>query len=154
MSSRESRQKNSTSSERASSTLPHGKYNAHPKFDPELIAPCGMNCAICKAHLRKRNPCLGCNVAAKDRPKTRLECPLRTCGKRSDKFCCACPEFPCAQLRHLDQRYRTKYGMSQIENLELIRAEGIEEFVAKEGKRWFSNAGVLCVHDGKCYRQG
>jgi hypothetical protein len=30
------------------------------RISKELIAPCGMNCAICKAYLRQRNPCNGC----------------------------------------------------------------------------------------------
>ena len=24
------------------------------------IAPCGMNCSICRGYLRKKNKCLGC----------------------------------------------------------------------------------------------
>jgi hypothetical protein len=42
--------------------------------------------------------------------------------------------------------------MSQIENLEFIKAKGAERFVEKEGKRWFSKRGLLCVHDKKYYR--
>ena len=29
-------------------------------FDPDLIAPCGMNCNICMAYLREKNKCPGC----------------------------------------------------------------------------------------------
>ncbi len=123
------------------------------KFDSRLIAPCGMNCAICKAYLRKNHPCLGCNFAEKNRPRTRVRCPLRVCRKRNGRFCCTCPEFPCDCLRHLDQRYWIKYGMSEIENLEFIKTNGIKKFVDKEGRRWFSKRGILCVHDKKYYRR-
>jgi len=41
--------------------------------------------------------------------------------------------------------------MSEIENLEYIRDEGIEKFLEKERKRWISEKGVLCVHDKKYY---
>ena len=117
-----------------------------------LIAPCGMNCAICKAHLREHNPCHGCSEAQKNKPKTRVYCRLRVCGKRTGKFCCDCPEFPCDRLKHLDHRYRTKYGMSEIENLEFIRKNGIREFVAAEHKRWLSEKGLFCVHDKQYYK--
>ncbi len=116
-----------------------------------LIAPCGMNCGICKAHLREHNPCHGCYRARENKPKTRANCRLRVCDKRTGKFCCDCREFPCDPLRHLDHRYRTKYGMSEIENLDFIRENGIRKFVTAERKRWISDKGVFCVHDRKHY---
>ncbi len=121
-------------------------------IDKTLIAPCGMNCAICKAHLRQRNPCHGCNHVEQNKPKTRVLCRLRVCSKRKGKFCWDCAEFPCDRLRHLDRRYRTRYGMSQIENLERIRDKGIAKFLEEELQRWVCEEGVFCVHDRKYYR--
>ncbi len=118
-----------------------------------LIAPCGMNCAVCRAYLRPKNPCHGCNFAQENKPMTRVNCRLRICTKRIGKFCCNCPEFPCDRLRHLDHRYRTKYGMSQIENLEFIREKGIRKFVAAERAKWIcEKKGIFCVHDQKYYK--
>ncbi len=117
----------------------------------DLIAPCGMNCGICKAYLRQNNPCHGCRAAQKNKPKTRVNCRLRICKKRKGDFCFDCPNFPCDRLKHLDQRYRTRYGMSEIENLEQIRDNGMENFLAKESQRWVSEEGVFCVHDKKYY---
>ncbi len=122
------------------------------RITQNLIAPCGMNCGICKAYLREKNPCHGCRKAQENKPQTRVNCCLRGCTKREGKFCCHCPEFACDQLRHLDKRYRTKYGMSQIENLKFIRKNGIRKFVAGERKKWITADGVLCVHDKQYYR--
>ena len=122
------------------------------RINTNLIAPCGMNCGVCQAFLRPRNPCHGCNDAEQNKPKTRARCPLRVCDKRSGRFCCDCAEFPCDRLRRLDLRYRTRYGMSQIENLESIRDNGIRKFLKEERKRWISEEGVFCVHDRKYYR--
>ncbi len=122
------------------------------RLTKDLIAPCGMNCGICKAFLREKNPCHGCNYAEQNMPKTRVQCRMRICQKRTGKFCCDCAEFPCERLRHLDRRYRTKYGMSEIENLEFIRDNGIRKFVAAERKRWISEKGIFCVHDKKYYK--
>ena len=117
-----------------------------------LIAPCGMDCGICKAFLREHNPCRGCNDAEGNKPKTIVNCRMRVCAKRTGRFCCDCAEFPCEHLRHLDHRYRTKYGMSEIENLEYIREKGIRKFVERERRRWISGKGVFCVHDRLYYK--
>ena len=121
-------------------------------MDYKLIAVCGMNCGICRAHLRQNNPCPGCNYPDKNKPKTRSQCKILLFYKRKGKFCCTCAEFPCDQLKRLDTRYRTKYGMSEIENLEYIRDNGIKKFIEAENKRWVSGKGILCVHDKKYYK--
>jgi hypothetical protein len=122
------------------------------RINIHLIAPCGMNCAVCRAYLRPHNPCHGCNDVEQNKPKTRAGCSLRLCDKRSGDFCYECAEFPCDRLKRLDLRYRTRYGMSEIENLEHIRDNGMRSFLAKERKRWISDRGVFCVHDQTCYK--
>ena len=111
-----------------------------------------MNCAICKAHLRLRNPCHGCRDAEQNMPKTRVQCRLRLCSKLQGDFCFDCIDFPCDRLKHLDKRYRIKYGMSEIENLEYIKNNGLKKFIERERKKWISNKGIFCVHDKKFYR--
>ncbi len=76
---------------------------------------------------------------------------MRLCTERTGPFCYDCADFPCDRLRHLDKRYRTRYGMSEIENLEYIRDHGIERFLENERARWVSERGVLCVHDRRWY---
>ena len=117
-----------------------------------LIAPCGMNCGVCKAFLREHNPCLGCRNTEQEKPKTIAQCYMRVCQERTGKFCFECARFPCERLQHLDLRYRTKYGMSEIENLEYIRENGIRKFVERERRRWISEDGVFCVHDKQLYK--
>jgi hypothetical protein len=120
-----------------------------------LVAPCGMNCGICMAYLREKNKCPGCRGADTDKPITRVRCKIKTCttfrnGKA--KFCFECGNFPCGILEHLDKRYRTKYGMSMIENLEYIRDYGIRKFIKNEDVRWTCShcEGTICVHRGYC----
>jgi len=59
-----------------------------------------------------------------------------------------CEKYPCLRLRNLDKRYRTRYGMSMVENLENIKKFGIEKFVVAEQSRWkCSECGeLLRVH--------
>jgi len=116
-----------------------------------LIAPCGMNCGICLAYLREKNKCYGCREAGKNKPKTRVSCRIRLCQQRRGRYCWGCSGFPCERLKTLDKRYRTRYGMSEIENLEFIHSEGINNFVRNERKRWQSSKGLLCVHNKQYY---
>jgi len=121
-------------------------------IDISMIAPCGMNCAICRAHLRQKNPCHGCHDAEQHKPKTRVLCPLRICDRRKGKYCFDCVDYPCDRLKRLDKRYRTQYGMSEIENLEYIRNHGITKFLEREQNRWIRNNNIFCVHDRKYYK--
>jgi hypothetical protein len=120
-----------------------------------LIAPCGMNCGICVAHLRLKNVCPGCRIKDPSKPKTRYDCSLSNCTllSASDSgFCYDCGEYPCKHLKHLDKRYRTKYSMSMIENLNNIKRLGLNKFLQNEQERWRCHecGGVICVHRGFC----
>jgi hypothetical protein len=124
-----------------------------------LIAPCGMNCAVCRAHLRDRKKCPGCRGEDNNKSVSCVKCIIRNCEtiKTSQSgFCYECPEYPCRRLKDLDKRYRTKYGMSMVENLESIRANGLSAFVAREVERWGCRncGGVICVHSGYCQACG
>lgn len=117
----------------------------------KLIAPCGMNCAICLGYLRDKNTCPGCRLIDPKQAKTRLKCRIKNC-KKLKKYCYSCKIFPCARMKHLDKRYRTKYGMSMIDNLEYIKKNGVKKFIKKEEKRWVRKNGVICVHNKKIYK--
>ena len=54
------------------------------------------------------------------------------------------------------ERYRTKYSMSMIDNLNNIKKFGIREFVRKEKARWACPkcGGVVCVHRSACSKCG
>lgn len=117
-----------------------------------LIAPCGMNCGLCSAFLRSRNRCPGCRVDDRRKPTTRWECKIRNCAASGGEFCTGCATFPCERLRHLDKRYRTQYGMSMLENLRRIQAEGLRSFAAQEKIKWACPGcgATLCVHKEVC----
>jgi hypothetical protein len=120
-----------------------------------LIAPCGMNCRLCYAYTRDKNTCPGCRGDDSDKPKTRIHCKIKNCEKIKQgnvRYCFSCERFPCAGLDHLDERYRTKYGMSMIDNLENMRKFGIRQFIRNERERWTCPkcGQMLCVHKPQC----
>jgi len=118
-----------------------------------------MNCSICRGYLRDKNRCPGCRLFNKNEPVTIAKCKIKNCTtfKRSkSKFCLECKEFPCERIKHMDKRYRTKYNMSTIENLENIKKLGLREFIKNEKIRWACSQcrGTICVHRGYCYNCG
>lgn len=124
-----------------------------------LIAPCGMNCSICRAYLRNKNKCPGCRLFNKNEPVTIAKCKIKNCitFKRSkSKYCFECKEFPCVRIKYMDKRYRTKYNMSTIENLENIKKIGVREFINYEKIRWACSqcGGTICIHSRYCYNCG
>ncbi len=118
-----------------------------------LIAPCGMNCSLCYAFLREKNKCTGCRGEDTGKGKSILQCRMRTCTLRRGKFCSSkCECFPCERLRGLDKRYRTKYGMSMLDNLAKIESSGVRSFLRSENTKWACPGcgGTLCVHKPAC----
>jgi len=133
-------------------------------MEEELIAPCGMNYGICSGYLAwahdvkskgiKMPYCKGC------RPRDNLCAFLK---KRCDlllnkqvEYCFECSGFPCANLSHIDKRYRMHYKMSMIENLKLIREKGTDQLLLSEQKGWRcpNCNGVICCHNGICFNCG
>jgi hypothetical protein len=94
-----------------------------------------------------------------DKSVSRSRCKIKNCDffkAGAANFCFKCDDFPCANLKHLDKRYRTKYNMSMIENLENIKLLGIRKFVESENTRWSCPKcdGIINVHKGICINCG
>jgi hypothetical protein len=141
--------------ERAASAKAPERSRKTSAIRATLIAPCGMNCRLCIAYSRDRNACPGCCGDDSVKPKTRVTCRIKTCEKIVQgriRYCFGCDSFPCAGLNHLDKRYRARYGMSMIENLEKIRKHGMRQFIREEKVRWTCPGcgGTLCVHKPGC----
>lgn len=130
----------------------------------DLIAPCGMNCGVCKAYLAysrgvpykkgEVTHCTGCLVRNKNCAFIRREC--RKLRKKQIRFCYECVNMPCKQLVKLNKLYRARYGMSMIENLKMIRDKGMGEFLKSQSYKYRcpSCGDIISVHDGKCYACG
>ena len=130
------------------------------KFTPELIAPCGMNCGVCKSYLAysrgvlkekgKVSHCNSCRPRAKNCYIKRGCKKLRTNHVQS---CYECTDMPCKNLEHLETRYQERYATSLVGNLMELKEKGMEQFLRTQEARFkCSNCGdVVSVHDQKCY---
>ena len=133
-------------------------------MNEELIAPCGMNCAICSGYLARQHDvrsegvrmpyCAGCRPRGKNCAFLKKRCGLLQANRVS--YCHECGDFPCGRLQHLDQQYRARFRMSMIENLERIRDFGAGRFLEEERDKWRCPecGGVICCHNGICFDCG
>jgi len=124
------------------------------------IAPCGMNCSLCVSYQARekdlnskgfhRGYCPGCIERGKHCLHMADNCKLMRDG--TVRYCFECDKYPCPRLKLLDKRYRTRYHMSMIANLNAIRAEGIDDFLAREKNLWKcpTCGGNICCHNGLC----
>lgn len=128
----------------------------------ELIAPCGMNCAICSRYLAyvnklDRSQCPGCQPGNKQCSYLFEKCSgingaLK--GNATARFCFECDQYPCKQINRMDDRYRSNYEMSVKDNLECIKKIGVEKFTKEQSKKYrCSKCGsFISIHNRKCFK--
>jgi hypothetical protein len=124
----------------------------------DMIAPCGLDCAICRKALQEENPCMGC--CGPDEGKTDFclnHCKIRRCERLRElgsDFCDVCPLYPCEDVLEKETRYTAAYPLfeSPMGNLAYIRKHGMDAFIRKERAEWtcVDCDGVICVHSGIC----
>ena len=129
-------------------------------ISPDLIAPCGMNCAICSCYLAyvnnlNRSQCIGCRP--RNRRCTHLfkKCTgINHTAKGDAAFCIECSQYPCEQTDRIDNRYRKNYAMSMKENLEFIRKKGIRKFIEAQYDKYKCPrcGGLISTHNRKCFK--
>jgi hypothetical protein len=133
-------------------------------MDTELIAPCGMNCGVCSSFLARRydtksrgikiSYCTGCRPRGKMCAFLKKRCTLlRT---KQVEYCYQCQAFPCDDLSGLDNRYKTLYHMSMVDNLVYLREHGMEKLLIQQMEHWrCPGCGeVICCHNGVCFNCG
>jgi len=130
------------------------------KFTPDLIAPCGMNCGVCKSYLaysrgvpQKKGSVTHCSGCLPRKKNCFIKRGCKNLSRDTMLFCFECQNMPCSNLDRLDRRYRERYGMSMVGNLRELEENGMNSFLkSQEAKYKCPECGdVISVHDGKCY---
>jgi hypothetical protein len=127
----------------------------------DLIAPCGMNCAVCSRYLSyvnnlKRSQCPGCRPGNKTCAYLFAKCSGINGSRRGNsfaEFCFECDQYPCQSINRMDDRYRRNYEMSVRDNLERIKKIGVAQFAKEQDERYrcLQCSGLISVHNGKCF---
>ena len=125
--------------------------------DEKMIAPCGVNCLACSAHLDDKRPCPGCRASIeKITRKSCRNCEIKKCAYEKDlQWCFECSEFPCAKIKSLDQRYQKNYHVSLVQNGTDARADMAAFLTAQQ--EYFtckSCGGVIDQHRQRCSECG
>jgi len=115
-----------------------------------MVAPCGINCGHCGAHMVKDNPeymdrllavgfkkemlpCAGCRAIKGCCALIGSTCETYACiDKRGFNFCFECPEFPCAKLNPAADRANILPHNTKVFNLCIIQRHGLKRFLEKE----------------------
>lgn len=123
--------------------------------DLQLIAPCGLDCRLCRAYIREKNACPGCRGDDSLKSNACVTCKIKNCPKISNgevTFCSECNEFPCSLTNKLERRYTLNYEVSIIGNLKHIKKHGLRNFVQHENKAWSCPkcGALLCMHKDHC----
>lgn len=129
-----------------------------------LAGPCGFYCGTCRHYLARskglleernlKHGCQGCRIQDKKCAWVKKDCVLLR--KKQIDFCFECEDFPCDNLKELDQRHVRDDGVSLIGNLLRIKEIGVEKWLEEQEKAWTCPqcSGNLCVIDKQCYDCG
>lgn len=130
-------------------------------MNDDLIAPCGMNCAVCSKYLAyvhglKKSQCSGCRPDNKHCTYLFEKCAginKNRSGNANAPFCFECELYPCKEIKRMDARYTKNYGMSTIENLNIIQTSGLEELmkIQIEKYRCHRCGDLISTHNKKCF---
>jgi hypothetical protein len=132
-------------------------------MNKELVAPCGMNCAVCSNYLALQNDvrakgvklpyCKGCRPRNKQCSFVKKKCEKLM--KNNVDFCYECTEFPCELIRKITKGYE-KYKVNMVENLYFIKEHGLDKFLESQKEKWRCPecGDLICCHNGICYHCG
>ena len=133
-----------------------------PTTPGELIAPCGMNCALCSRYLAyvhhlNRSQCAGCRPSNKHCTYLFAKCSglnANRAGNADAPFCGECELYPCAQIECMDKRYRSQYGMSIKETMNVIVSDGPEALAQRHAQQFACPkcGDVISIHNRRCFR--
>ena len=70
--------------------------------------------------------------------------------------CYQCGDFPCRLIRNLEKSYNSRYEESLVENSEIVREEGICNFLKIHSARYtcMECGGIVSLHDKVCTECG
>ena len=123
------------------------------RIEPDMFAPCGMNCLVCYKHCYHKKPCDGCLKSDDGKPEHCRKCEIKDCvSAREITYCFECSEYPCKRIKRMEKSYNTRYRSSLMENSELVRQYGLEKFMEKQKERYACSkcGGIISIHDREC----
>ncbi|HPB17726.1 MAG TPA: DUF3795 domain-containing protein [Petrotogaceae bacterium] len=122
-------------------------------IDSIMFAPCGMNCMVCYKHCSHKIPCAGCIEDSKGKPEHCSKCKIKMCvQEKGIHYCYECSQYPCKQMKYLENSYITRYGTSLIDNSRAVKEHGITAFMKHQKEKYTCPkcGGIISLHDSEC----
>ena len=100
------------------------------KIDFTLLAPCGLDCAVCSRHVHGKIPCPGCRARLDEPDSYRRKCVMRACTlERGYVTCADCAERPCKRVKTFRKRYMDGYGVDLSAIATAVLQAGAEPYL-------------------------
>ena len=101
-----------------------------------------------------KHGCQGCQIQDKECAWVERDCALLR--RKQITFCFECEDFPCDNLKKLDERHVHDGGVSLVGNLVRLRKVGAEQWLKEQQDAWSCPecGGALRVMDRECYDCG
>lgn len=126
-------------------------------MEETMLAPCGMNCMVCYKHCLHPKPCGGCLQSDEGKPEHCRRCQIKDCVReRGLSYCHGCGEYPCRRIKALEKSYRTRYGISLMENSRFAKECGASALLERQKAAFTCPecGGVISLHDAQCSECG
>jgi len=132
--------------------------------EKSLAAPCGMYCGACRSYLLlkknllkesgRKSGCEGCRIRNKNCTFIKKDCSL--IRKNEIDFCYECDNFPCSNLKKVEDRYTQRYNVSFVNNLRKLKEIGLEKWLQEQKLLYKCPdcGGEICIHDAECFDCG
>ena len=128
-----------------------------PRITKDLVAPCGMVCAVCCAYLAYKNDnpyltkCTGCRARNKQCAFVKKGCAKLMQNKID--FCHRCKKMPCKKLKKISDKYTARHDFDFVANQKYIKQHGIDFFIRKIRRDFKCPkcGDLICVHNKRCF---
>jgi hypothetical protein len=130
------------------------------KIDPEMFAPCGMDCMVCYKHCdtkKTRQPCGGCLIESRGKPEHCRKCNIKACVQsKGFTYCFECSDFPCKLINNLENSYHKRYEESLVENSIVVKEQGLSSLMAMHVRKYHCSdcGGIISLHEKTCTECG
>lgn len=129
-----------------------------------LAGRCGAYCGACRSYLLQKKSlfeekgykrgCKGCKVQDKNCAFVKKGC--KALRNKEIEYCFECEKMPCERLTSINNRYKSKYNVNFLDNLNRMKEIGVDQWLEEQKLLYTCPecGGEICVHDEECYDCG
>lgn len=129
-----------------------------------LAGRCGVYCGACRSYLLQKKDlfeekgykrgCKGCKAQDKNCAFVKKGC--KALRNKEIEYCFECEKIPCERLTSINNRYKSKYKVNFLDNLNRMKEIGVDQWLEEQKLLYTCPecGGEICVHDAECFDCG